>query len=305
MGNPYLLTLLWAIVNFRVYDALKGKRCGVDGFGLIHRAIGSTLFQYVVQGKKDLVVKIVMNVVKALCYLGKEVVIVFDGNETPGKSETRQERVGELEEQEKLLQQLLDQGQPSQKINTVASKVGASIPKDLFDDIVKEIKKYALEVTGCKLQILVAPYEADHQLVLLNNEKIIDVVVATDSDLVAHGCDVVVTHFKCTRGRKGKYLYQGNVYKKSDIIAKAQQLSTLTASEKTAQLKADFHSRSLKKAFDDDKAQQIGDLFALVQSRGIKALGEFLILSKNDYANVKNCGPKYVSTLLGSYYYYY
>ncbi|GKE39789.1 exonuclease 1, partial [Tanacetum coccineum] len=39
------------------------------------------------------------------------------------------------------------------------------------------------------IKFVVSPNEADAQLALMQNNKLIDVVISDDSDMVAYGCD--------------------------------------------------------------------------------------------------------------------
>ena len=39
---------------------------------------------------------------------------------------------------------------------------------------------------------IVAPYEADAQLAFLNQQKIADIIITEDSDLILFGCDKVI-----------------------------------------------------------------------------------------------------------------
>lgn len=41
------------------------------------------------------------------------------------------------------------------------------------------------------VNVIVAPYEADAQLAYLSQNKIVDVVVTQDSDLIVFGCEKV------------------------------------------------------------------------------------------------------------------
>ena len=110
--------------------------------------------------------------------------LVFDGDSLPSKSETNAERRKKREEAKAAGMELLRAGKTAQAHQELqkAAPVTTSMAK-LF---IEELKTM-------KVQYLVAPYEADAQLVYLERKGIINGILSEDSDMLVYGAQRLIT----------------------------------------------------------------------------------------------------------------
>jgi len=118
--------------------------------------------------------------------------LVFDGDFLPSKAKTEESREKRREECMKAGLALLKAGKPSQ--------AHAELQKAI--DVTPEMARHLIE--GLKKEdvpFIVAPYEADAQLVYLERQGIISGIVSEDSDLLVFGAKRLLTkmdqHGRC------------------------------------------------------------------------------------------------------------
>lgn len=110
--------------------------------------------------------------------------LVFDGDSLPSKGETNAERRKKREEAKAAGLQLLRAGKTTQAYQELqkATTVTTSMAKELIEAIKR-----------MNVQYVVAPYEADAQLVYLERKGIIDGILSEDSDMLVYGAKRLVT----------------------------------------------------------------------------------------------------------------
>lgn len=127
-------------------------------------------------------------------------VIVFDGGYLPGKAGTEQERAKRREDSRKLGLELEKAGKISQ----------ARLEFQRAIDITPEMaRQFIEELYRARVSYIVAPYEADAQLVYLERQGMISGILSEDSDLLVFGAKCLLTkldpHGGCTEINKADF----------------------------------------------------------------------------------------------------
>lgn len=110
--------------------------------------------------------------------------LVFDGDSLPSKAQTNAERRKRREESKAVGLQLLSAGKDSQAYQELQK--AATVTPYMAKELIEEIKRM-------DVKYIVAPYEADAQLVYLEQKGIIDGIISEDSDMLVYGAKRLVT----------------------------------------------------------------------------------------------------------------
>lgn len=110
--------------------------------------------------------------------------LVFDGDNLPSKAGTNKQRGERRKESRALAMQLHKAGKTSQAQQEFQKAV--DVTPHMAKQLIEELKK--LDV-----QYVVAPYEADAQLVYLEQKGIIDGILSEDSDMLVFGAKRLLT----------------------------------------------------------------------------------------------------------------
>lgn len=110
--------------------------------------------------------------------------LVFDGDDLPSKSGTETHRHRRREESKVLATELERKGKTREAFHEFTKAV--DVTPYMARQLIEELKKM-------NVQYLVAPYEADAQLVYLEREGIIDGIMSEDSDMLAFGAKKLVS----------------------------------------------------------------------------------------------------------------
>lgn len=110
--------------------------------------------------------------------------IVFDGDYLPSKAATEADRLKRREESRRAGVELLNAGKTSQA--HLEFQKAVDITPEMARQLIDELKR-----TG--VQYIVAPYEADAQMVYLERKGIIDGILSEDSDLLVFGAKCLLT----------------------------------------------------------------------------------------------------------------
>lgn len=125
-----------------------------------------------------------MNRVQMLRHFGVTPYIVFDGDFLPSKAGTEASRARSREEHARQGTAYLEAG----KHTLAAQEFQKAI------DVTPEMARYLIEeLKKMAIAYVVAPYEADPQLVYLEKQGLIDGVISEDSDLLVFGCKRLIT----------------------------------------------------------------------------------------------------------------
>ena len=125
-----------------------------------------------------------MHRVRMLIHFGVIPYIVFDGDYLPSKAATEVERAKKREESKRKGLELYRLNKPSQAHLELQKAV--DVTPDMARRMIDELKKIGVEY-------IVAPYEADAQLVYLERQGIIQGILSEDSDLLVFGAKCLLT----------------------------------------------------------------------------------------------------------------
>lgn len=110
--------------------------------------------------------------------------LVFDGDYLPSKAATEADRRKRREESKKIGLDLLHAGKTSQAYLELQKAI--DVTPEMARQLIDELKK-----TG--VQYIVAPYEADAQMVYLERKGLISGILSEDSDLLVFGARCLLT----------------------------------------------------------------------------------------------------------------
>lgn len=125
-----------------------------------------------------------MHRVRMLKHFGVTPYLVFDGDYLPSKAGTEASRAKRREESRKAGLELLKAGKPSQAHLELQKAI--DVTPEMARHLIEELKKSGVPY-------VVAPYEADAQMVYLERQGIISGIISEDSDLLVFGCKRLLT----------------------------------------------------------------------------------------------------------------
>lgn len=184
MGISGLLPLLKSIQKPCNIKNFAGLTIGVDAYGWLHRGSVACATDIVLGKPTTKFVDFSMSRVRMLLHFGVIPYMVFDGDYLPSKSSTEAERATKREETKKLGLELYRLGKTSQA--NLEMQKAVDVTPEMAGQFIEELKKLGV-------RYLVAPYEADAQLVYLERRGIIDGILSEDSDLLVFGAKCLLT----------------------------------------------------------------------------------------------------------------
>ncbi|SPQ24681.1 37079799-8999-4fd9-b0ca-c92bfc951371 [Thermothielavioides terrestris] len=125
-----------------------------------------------------------MHRVRMFKYFGVTPYLVFDGDMLPSKAKTEASRAKRREESKRIGLELLRAGKPSQAYAELQKAI--DVTPEMARHLIEELKKE-------EVPYVVAPYEADAQLVYLERQGLISGIVSEDSDLLVFGAKRLLT----------------------------------------------------------------------------------------------------------------
>lgn len=125
-----------------------------------------------------------MHRVRMLQHYGVTPYIIFDGDYLPSKAATEADRSKRREASRKAGLELLNVGKTSQAYLEFQKAV--DVTPEMARQFIDELKKVGVKY-------VVAPYEADAQMVYLERKGIIDGIISEDSDLLVFGAKCLLT----------------------------------------------------------------------------------------------------------------
>ncbi|KAI0895246.1 putative exonuclease [Annulohypoxylon nitens] len=184
MGIQGLLPLLKSIQKPVELKKYRGETFGVDAYGWLHRGTVSCATE-LAQGKPTRkYIDFAMSRVRMLQHFGITPYLVFDGGYLPSKAETEASREKRREESKKTGLELLKAGKPSQAHPHLQKAV--DVTPEMARHLIEELKKVGVPY-------VVAPYEADPQLVYLEQHGHVSGILSEDSDLLVFGAKRLLT----------------------------------------------------------------------------------------------------------------
>ncbi|KAK1831212.1 Exodeoxyribonuclease 1 [Podospora conica] len=184
MGISGLLPLLKTIHRTADLRKYAGETLGIDGYGWLHRGAIACAIE-LAQGKPTRkYVEFAMHRVRLFKHFGVTPYLVFDGDYLPSKAGTEASREARREASRKAGLELLAAGKPSQAYQELQKAI--DVTPEMARDLIEELKK-------AQVPYVVAPYEADAQLVYLERRGLINAIVSEDSDLLVFGAKRLLT----------------------------------------------------------------------------------------------------------------
>ncbi|KAI4291726.1 exonuclease 1 [Pancytospora philotis] len=186
MGISGLLPLVRPTMRRRHISCYKNQRLGVDGHVWLHGALSMVATDVFSAGITDKHVPLMLKRVKDLQSHGITPIIVFDGDPTISKEKTNAERRVQRQRLRDEAEFYLQRGNPSKARELMRRSI--SITPELLS-----LTLAGLRAAG--VEYIVAPYEADPQLVLLEKIGYIDAIMTIDSDLITFGARRVLYNY--------------------------------------------------------------------------------------------------------------
>ncbi|KAH8174722.1 XPG i-region domain-containing protein [Sarocladium implicatum] len=184
MGVSGLLPLLKSIQKRTEIKKYNGLTLGVDVYGWLHRAAHSCAVELGQGQPTTKYISGVMHKVKMLQHFGITPYMVFDGGPLPSKAGTEESRAKSRTEKKKLAMELLRSGKASQAAQEFQKCI--DITPEMASAVIQQLKQM-------NVPYVVAPFEADSQLVYLEKHGLIDGIISEDSDLLVFGAKRLIT----------------------------------------------------------------------------------------------------------------
>lgn len=186
MGITGLLPLVKPIIRKRTIKYYKGKRIGVDGSVWLHTIASIVAFElyhniqtklHLQQFKRKLEILLKNNIIP---------VFVFDGDFSIAKEPTTLKRK-EIREKYRL------------EVENAIARGDEKTARKLMErcvNITPEFMYTVLEMLSSNnIEYIIAPYEADPQLVYLQKIGYVDYILTIDSDLIIYGSEKILFKF--------------------------------------------------------------------------------------------------------------
>ncbi|RKF77172.1 Exonuclease 1 [Golovinomyces cichoracearum] len=184
MGINGLLPLLKSIHKTCHLKRFEGQTLGVDAYGWLHRGAVACAIELATGKPTRKFVDFAMSRVRMLQHFGVLPFLVFDGDYLPSKAATEASRAKRREESKIIGIKLLKAGKVSEAQNEFQKSL--DITPEMARQLIDELR-----ATG--VQYVVAPYEADSQMVYLETKGVISGIISEDSDLLVFGAKCLLT----------------------------------------------------------------------------------------------------------------
>ncbi|KAL4926895.1 putative exonuclease [Aspergillus undulatus] len=178
MGIKGLHGLLKSIQKPCHLKKFTGLTLGVDAYGWLHRGTVACSVDLVLDKPTTKHIDFVLGRVRMLLFFGVKPYLVFDGDNLPSKAGTEQDRLQRRKESKTLGMELYRKGRTAEAYQEFQKAV--DVTPLMARQLIEELKKM-------EVQYVVAPYEADAQLVYLEQQGLIDGIISEDSDLLVFG----------------------------------------------------------------------------------------------------------------------
>ncbi|KAK4865314.1 hypothetical protein LT330_009425 [Penicillium expansum] len=184
MGIKGLHGLLKSIQKPCHIKNFNGQTLGVDAYGWLHRGTVACSVDLVLDNPTRKHIDFVLNRVRMLLFFGVKPYLVFDGDNLPSKAGTEQDRYKRRQESKTLGLELQRKGRMPEAYQEFQKAV--DVTPYMARQLIEELKQM-------NVQYVVAPYEADAQLVYLEQQGDIDGIISEDSDLLVFGAKRLIS----------------------------------------------------------------------------------------------------------------
>lgn len=184
MGVQGLLPQLKPIQNPVSLLRYEGLTLGIDGYAWLHRAACCCSYELANGLPTAKYLQFFIKKISMLRSFKIEPFLIFDGDAIGVKKDTEVRRREKRIENKAIADKLWKMGEKSSAMDYFQKCV----------DVTPEMAKCIIDY--CKvnrIQYIVAPFEADAQMVYLEKQKIIHGIISEDSDLLIFGCRKLIT----------------------------------------------------------------------------------------------------------------
>ncbi|KAJ5161097.1 XPG/RAD2 endonuclease [Penicillium capsulatum] len=178
MGIKGLHGLLKSIQKPCHLKKFSGQTLAVDAYGWLHRGTVACSVDLVLGKPTRKHIDYVLHRVRMLLYFGVTPYLVFDGDDLPSKAGTEQDRHRRRQDSKSLGLELQRKGRIAEAYQEFQKAV--DVTPYMARQLIEELKKM-------DVQYVVAPYEADPQMVYLEQHGIVQGIISEDSDLLVFG----------------------------------------------------------------------------------------------------------------------
>lgn len=184
MGVKGLLPQLREIQEGLTLERFRGKTLAIDSYAWLHRSVISCSWELAQDMETTKYLSFFKKKVMMLKHFGIEPYFVFDGDHFESKNDTEIEREqNRIRNKEKGLEMLQNGNRKlAGEFFMKSIDVTPSMAKSIIEYLKSENMKY-----------VVAPYEADPQLVYLEKLGLVDGIISEDSDLLIFGAKCLLT----------------------------------------------------------------------------------------------------------------
>lgn len=187
MGVTGLLPVLSAAQEQITLEKYRGKTLAIDTYGWLHRLIMLCAEDLCTNQPTRRYVNLIIKKIEMMRYFGVEPYFVFDGALLPTKAETNRERRRRREDAQRKADNYAQLG--NSKAAWKEYSKAASVTHNMAKSVMVELDQMGISY-------VVAPYEADPQMVYLEKQGIVDGIILEDSDLLVFGATVLITKLK-------------------------------------------------------------------------------------------------------------
>lgn len=166
------------------FGDLSGKILAVDGFSWLHKSVFTCPEELSLGKPTDNYINFLEKRIGILQSFGIQIFMVFDGNSLEAKKGTNDKRRVERLNNRIKAEQYKKANQHFKARDHYARS--ASVTPEMCKSWINVCKNY-------KIPYIVAPFEADSQMVYLEKQGIVDGIISEDSDLIIFGCERLYT----------------------------------------------------------------------------------------------------------------
>ncbi|KAG7817200.1 hypothetical protein KL928_003935 [Ogataea angusta] len=200
MGVTGLLPALKSIQEASHLEKYRGKTLAIDTYAWLHKAIYGCAMEIVLEKPTRAYLNYMNRRLDMLTHYGITPYMVLDGDYLPTKANTEKEREERRREYKRLGLEALRANRRSEAYNYFNKAC----------DITPQIAKSVIEALKSRnIQYVVAPYEADAQMVYLEKHGLVQGIISEDSDLLIFGCQRLITKLddsgSCIEVRRDKF----------------------------------------------------------------------------------------------------
>ena len=184
MGIQGLLPLLKSIHKPCHLKHFSGQTLAVDAYGWLHRGAIACAIDLAQAKPTRKWLDFVMHRVRMLQHFNVTPYLVFDGDYLPSKSGTEKDRAARRRESRTKGLEFLRLGKSS--LAQAELQKSIDVTPEMARQLIDELKKLCLPY-------IVAPYEADSQMVYLERCGSVNGIISEDSDLLVFGARCLLT----------------------------------------------------------------------------------------------------------------